>query len=385
VGTAWLVPLPVAVALAALGGALIASGVLPWVRAPSRHTQTVTEQFDAMAGALMEGVLDLYSLYEVAGTVSASLHVDQLLTTTMKRVAETTGIESYGLFVVDELKNALVPKGIGGSLAQGLPRTGLPLEDGLAGRVVASRLPQRCRAPEASGWPDVPAAARAACAVPLLGRHRVLGALILYSGSPAAFENPGQVAYFAAVGKQIGIALDNAAHLGRVTELSYRDGLTSLFNRRYLEEALENEVRRAARYGQPLSLQLLDIDHFKTYNDTFGHTAGDEALRLVAQRLREHYRDSDILTRYGGEEFAVILPTTTKWQARLVAEKIRETIAATSGEALSGSGAAVTISVGVAAFPDDAATALGLLRAADAALYAAKGRGRNRVEVFSRQ
>ncbi len=161
--------------------------------------------------------------------------------------------------------------------------------------------------------------------------------------------------------------------------MSYQDMLTGLFNRRYLEEALETEARRAARYGLPLSLAMIDIDYFKAYNDTHGHSRGDDVLRMVARRLREQTRSADIVARYGGEEFAVILPMTAKPHARLVAEKLRTAVAALAIDGSEG----LTVSIGVATFSEDASAASGLLEAADAALYHAKARGRNRVEIFS--
>jgi diguanylate cyclase (GGDEF)-like protein len=371
-----------AVAVAGVGGALIAAAVLPSLLRPTAVRASEGERLEAMANAFQEGMLDLYSLYEVGQTISASLHLDQLLTTTMRRVAQTTGIESYGLFVNEEEKNGLVAKSVSGAAAQALQQLSLRAGEGLAGQVCRTRAPEMHTAAAAMPWPDVPRTARSVIAVPLIGRDRVLGALLLYSVSPSAFSER-ELAYFTAIGKQLSIALDNATLHRRATELSYHDPLTGLFNRRYLEEALETEVRRAGRYALPLSLNMLDIDHFKGFNDTFGHTRGDEVLRAVSQRLREQTRNADIVTRYGGEEFVVILPMTTKPHARLVAEKLRAAIAAAVIADAGPEGARITISVGVSTFPEDSSTATGLLQAADAALYAAKDRGRNRVEAFN--
>ncbi len=382
---ACFLPLPGAVALATAGGALItAAGLRFFLRPPPAPVRVSEgERLEAMADAFQEGMLDLYSLYEVGRTISASLDLDQLLTTTMKRVAQTTGIESYGLFVLDEEKNGLVTKSVSGAAAQTLEQLTLGPGEGLAGRVCRTRLPEMHTGTAPMSWPDVPRSTRSVIAVPLIGRDRLLGALLLYSVSPSAFSER-ELAYFTAIGKQLSIALDNATQHHRAMELSYHDALTGLFNRRYLEEALETEIRRAARYTVPLSLNMVDIDHFKVYNDTHGHTRGDEVLRLVAQRLREQTRTADIVTRFGGEEFVLILPMTTKPHARLVAEKLRAVIASAAIDAGEPGGKArLTISVGVSTFPGDAATASGLLQAADAALYAAKDRGRNRVEAFN--
>ena len=380
---AGLVALSVSALLAAVGGALLA-GAAVWLRrtgvAPDRDSNP--GRVDAMASALIDGVLDLYSLVEVGRAVSASLHLDELLTTTLKRVAEATGIEGYGLFVVDTVTRRLVAKSAGGPVTQMLPRGPLPPDKSLADRVCRTRVAEVLTGEAPLAWLDTPPPSRSIIAVPLLGWERPLGALLVYSPAPSAFS-ARDFAYFKAVGRQLSIALDNATVLNRATDMSLRDPLTALFNRRYLEEVLETEIRRAARYNLPLAVTMIDVDHFKAYNDRHGHPRGDEALCEVAQRLRDQVRRTDVVTRYGGEEFVVILPVTSKAHARLIGEKLRASIAAVPfGVTREWSGDPLTISVGVAGCPDDATSVSDLLRAADAALYAAKHAGRNRVELF---
>jgi diguanylate cyclase (GGDEF)-like protein len=170
---------------------------------------------------------------------------------------------------------------------------------------------------------------------------------------------------------------------GRLTEMSITDELTQLKNFRHFTERLEEEVRRAERYGHEISLVLFDIDHFKQYNDAHGHPSGNEVLRVLGRLLRDNARGTDILARYGGEEFAAILPETSKEDAIGLAEKIRRLIEvhAFPGEE-SQPGGALTVSAGVAALPSDANDPSLLLEAADKALYAAKHGGRNRVIPF---
>lgn len=165
--------------------------------------------------------------------------------------------------------------------------------------------------------------------------------------------------------------------------LANSDSLTGLSNRRHFMEALGREVERSDRYGRPLSLVLLDLDHFKKVNDTWGHAAGDEVLKSTAQALRSVCRDPDLPARLGGEELVLLLPETASTGARAVAERARRRIQQTRHEAPGGETFQVTASVGVVSLGPRALTADALLQRADEALYTAKRGGRNRVVVSS--
>jgi len=165
----------------------------------------------------------------------------------------------------------------------------------------------------------------------------------------------------------------------RLAQLAVTDGLTGLYNHRHFHERLTLEVERSQRSGLPLSLLMLDVDHFKQFNDTFGHPAGDEVLRQLARVLADARRANDVVARYGGEEFAVILVDTAKFTAAKVAERVRERVNAHDFSDAAPRVGALAVSIGVATFPDDGSDAEALVRAADTALYAAKRAGRNRV------
>lgn len=165
-----------------------------------------------------------------------------------------------------------------------------------------------------------------------------------------------------------------------LSDMAFRDELTGLFNRRYFDQKLTEELDRSARYGRPVSLILGDIDKFKTYNDEFGHQKGDEVLRAVSDLLRGSCRSSDTAARYGGEEMAVILPETNAEGAMRMAEKARTVIAARAGDV---AGKTVTISMGVATYNDTNNGPGELVAAADRALYRAKDEGRNRCVLDS--
>ena len=168
-----------------------------------------------------------------------------------------------------------------------------------------------------------------------------------------------------------------------LSENSARDSLTGLYNRWYVMDKIEAEINRSLRHGAPLSLMMLDIDHFKVVNDTYGHMAGDQVLQSVGKLLRESCRVYDVPGRYGGEEFCILLPETRLDNTSVVANRIRERLEATGVE-LPGASVIVTASIGIAALDsaDTLLTGTGLIDRADKALYVAKEQGRNRVELW---
>ncbi len=191
-----------------------------------------------------------------------------------------------------------------------------------------------------------------------------------------------------AVGQLLGVvlegpaqALDNALRLRRAEALSVTDDLTQLYNSRYLNQVLRREAKRASRSGRPLSLLFLDLDGFKAINDNHGHQAGSRALVEAAAVIRRCARETDIAARFGGDEFAIVLPDTGSEGASAVGDRVRERLAA--HPFLEGNGLIVrlTASVGVATLPDVAASAEELVRAADMAMYQVKESGKNGVRV----
>jgi diguanylate cyclase (GGDEF)-like protein len=186
------------------------------------------------------------------------------------------------------------------------------------------------------------------------------------------------VGAFAQAAMHTALALRNARLLGENERLATRDSLTGLANRRLFDESLQREVARAQRLGAPLSLLVLDVDHFKQVNDTYGHQTGDAVLREVADALVGNTKNYDVTARYGGDEFVVLLPGCHPDDAIRVAERVRRGIAREVDEA------PVTISAGIATLPDNAVDAERLMAAADAALYEAKRTGRDRVSSSAR-
>jgi diguanylate cyclase (GGDEF)-like protein len=213
---------------------------------------------------------------------------------------------------------------------------------------------------------------RSIIAAPLLSTRGCVGVLSMARTSEPSFTEDDL--------RRLCLLAEMAAphlDLARLAMLSQTDDLTLLFNRRYLDDVLVREIDRARRYGHPLSVLMLDLDHFKRVNDSFGHAVGDEVLRQLGDRLRALSRLADVALRWGGEEFLILMPETDGRRAREVAERLRVGIGGMPYATASGD-QFVTLSIGVASLrPGDDAGAL--LRRADDALYQAKRGGRDRV------
>ena len=177
-------------------------------------------------------------------------------------------------------------------------------------------------------------------------------------------------------------AIEEAKLRDRLAEMARTDALTELANRREFDARLAGEHARAQRYGKPYAFMLLDIDRFKQVNDTYGHTAGDAVLKVLADVIRKQLRDADIPARYGGEEFAMILPEISGGAAKQVAERMRRAVAATPFRIPDGREIGITVSIGVSCYPKCADTPQGVVQRADQALYVAKEAGRNRVVLY---
>jgi diguanylate cyclase (GGDEF)-like protein len=216
----------------------------------------------------------------------------------------------------------------------------------------------------------------ALCA-PLEFRGRVLGVINVNNRRDRAPYSLRDLALVEAIAAHATIALANARLFEETLERAQKDALTQLANHGHFWATLEVEVERARRYGHALSVAILDVDHFKRFNDRFGHRAGDGVLAAMGTLLRERTRACDVAARYGGEEFAVILPETPIAGALTFAEKIRACVA--SAVVPPSSQGDITVSIGLATLPDDSLDAAKLVETADARLYAAKNAGRNRI------
>ena len=231
----------------------------------------------------------------------------------------------------------------------------------------------------ADGTPSV-----AAIGLPLESRGAVVGALVAIDRVAAAREprfDRATLGVLKTALEPAAIALDNGVRMQRAEALSVTDDLTQLYNSRYLAQVLRRETKRASRSGRPLSLLFIDLDGFKSINDKHGHLFGSRALVEAAAVIRDSARETDIVARFGGDEFALVLPDTGTDGAFFVGERIREKIAAWVFLQSIGLNISLTVSVGVATLPDVASSAEQLIQAADEAMYAVKDGGKNGIRV----
>ncbi len=234
-------------------------------------------------------------------------------------------------------------------------------------------------------FPPQPKPVRSHACLPLHSDEQLVGILNLGSYDPQRFLPGSGTDFLERLAAIVAICLDNCANHQRVKQLGLTDPLTQVNNRRYFDQRLSEEAGRVQRYQQPLSCMFLDVDHFKRINDTRGHQAGDRVLQQIAKLIGKQLRHSDILSRYGGEEFVVLLPNTPQEDSEEIAERIRLGIAAHGFDVGSTESLSLTISIGLACLediptgicPDEHVHAL--VACADQAVYHAKEGGRNRI------
>ncbi|MCW8845604.1 MAG: sensor domain-containing diguanylate cyclase [Gammaproteobacteria bacterium] len=223
--------------------------------------------------------------------------------------------------------------------------------------------------------------------IPLMREENLIGCLCFASVDDRRFTRHHATSFLAHLGTVASFVIENAVNRARILRSGFTDVLTGMYNRRYLETRLVEEIARAQRDQRMLTCLMLDVDHFKQVNDTYGHQAGDRVLREIGRRVQAQIRTSDVAARYGGEEFAVLMPATRAREALRLAERIRKAVSAAPMQATEEQALTVTVSMGIAetmpvvAALDLATLGQGLVSAADVALYRAKADGRDCVRM----
>jgi len=327
---------------------------------------------------------ELQALHEVGSTVSSTLKLESLLNQVCQILEETFKYYKIVILLLNQQTNELEALASHGyevktdALGRRL-RIGL---DGITGMVAASGEPviidDVTRHPR---YICIDPKTRSEIAVPLTVKNRVIGVLNVESDMPSAFDRV-DLRLLTTLANQVAVAVENARLYEETEQLAVTDGLTELFNHRYFQGFLDRELSRARRYTRPLSLIMIDLDRFKSINDTYGHQAGDLVLQRVAAAVKSQARDVDLVARYGGEEFMVVLPETGKREAHALAERIRQSVREQKCQLADGSTQLqVTISLGVASYPEDGSEKSELVDKVDKALYRSKTEGRDRVSA----
>jgi diguanylate cyclase (GGDEF)-like protein len=317
----------------------------------------------------------LEAINAIAQQTTAVLDLKELLSKVCSLIQQAFRVSHVSVLLRED--EDMVLRAHYGSLTPRIPEGGrLPAGGGLWGQALATArtvIEHDVRvAPDYIGFY---AETRSRMCIPLVSFGQTLGVLVLDSAETGAFRS-GDTQPLESVADICATAIQNAHYVERVKQLAYIDGLTGIFNRRYFEVRIAEEIERARRFGAGMALIMIDIDQFKRLNDEFGHLLGDEVLRQVSSIFHQQLRKIDVVCRYGGEEFAILLSQTDPQHALGVAEKLRRLVETWQ---FPGVPRAVTISVGAATCPDHGSTPDELVKAADAGMYAAKQAGRNRA------
>ena len=300
--------------------------------------------------------------------------------------AELLQVERSSLLVFDEKSNTLSAKAATGARADVINKEQKNCGERIAQKVLQSGKPlvvEDVRKTEISAAPaEWNYKSNSFISYPIMIGKRKIGVLNITDRAGDESFSEFDLEILNAIMPQFAVLVDRALlkhKAGEFEQLSVTDALTGLLNRRYLEERLAEEIKRSNRAGFSMSFMMIDVDDFKSYNDSFGHAEGDKALKLVAHCLKDTLRGADVAARYGGEEFSILLPQTTTEKAATTAERIREKVASTEFP-----NRQVTISVGVASCPNSICAAQEIIKWADDALYEAKRRGRNNVQIYEK-
>jgi diguanylate cyclase (GGDEF)-like protein len=323
---------------------------------------------------------------EIGKTLTSTLDIGEVLAIIMQKISELMKPHNWSLLLMDEESGELYFEIAVGQGADMLKEFRLPVGEGVAGWVAKEAKPLLVAdAHEDDRWCKkidelTKFNTRSIVAVPLISRGTVLGVVELVNAEPNSFSESdlrllGSLADYAA------IAIENARNFLRVQELTVTDDVTSLYNSRHLHDMLTAEYERSRRYELTFSIIFFDLDHFKSVNDRYGHLCGSKLLKEVGDLVRHSLRTVDIPTRYGGDEFVIILPQTPKEQALHVTRRLRLALNERVFLTSEGLEVRVTASFGVSNFPDDAESRDDVLRLADEAMYRVKETTRDGIQI----
>jgi diguanylate cyclase (GGDEF)-like protein len=328
-----------------------------------------------MTASEREQVAQMQALHEVSNAIFRSVRLDDMLKSVAQSLISQLGFDRMRIYLInregDLLESVLTLDQRG---QEAVEKESFPLKRGIHPMVdlILGRTDERIERYQ-----------RTIVYLPMRTRDENMGVLMVDNLLSQQEIPPEQISILTAIAGQLGMAIKNARLFQGVEELSITDGLTGLYLMRYFRQRLKEEFFRAERTQGQLSLMILDIDHFKRFNDTYGHQAGDTILRDVAERILANARKVDLTARYGGDEFVILLPDTDAEEAVLLAERLHQTLAGESIKLSDKTILHLTISIGIATYPTHSSTIEELIKRADEALYWVKSHGRNRTRLYS--
>src|SRR5437867_1073453 len=334
-------------------------------------------------------VQEITIFHDVAKALTSSLDLDSILQTIMEKMAEYFCPDTWSLLMVDEAKNELYFAIAVGTASEALKNVRLRVGEGIAGHVAKYgeklivpdvRADQRFakRIDQMTQWET-----QSIICVPLKSKLRVLGVIQLVNVDMHHFGD--QESFFLqSLCDYAAIAIENARSVEKIQELTITDDCTGLYNARHLYKTLEQEVYRSSRFGYEFSVLFIDLDHFKQVNDTHGHLIGSKLLAEIGYLVKAKLRLIDYAFRYGGDEFVVLLPQTSKDAALVVARRLRDALRASAVCKEERLNLNVRASVGVATYPQDARTPHDIIRQADEMMYLVKNTSRDNIGIAQR-
>src|SRR5512140_3188775 len=329
---------------------------------------------------------ELNIFHDVAKALTSSLNLDSILQTIMEKVAEYFRPDTWSLLMADEPKDELYFAIAVGDAAEALKTVRLKMGEGIAGWVARHGEPLIVpdvytdprfakRIDEMTQWKT-----RSIICIPLKSKHRVLAVIQLINVPMSSFSD-SEMFFLRAICDYAAIAIDNARSVERIQELTITDDCTGLYNARHLYKTLESEVYRSARFSYEFTVLFIDLDHFKQVNDTHGHLIGSKLLAEIGYTIKSHLRLIDYAFRYGGDEFVVLLPQTSKEQSLVVAKRIRDMFRTATFLKDENLNLNVRSSMGIATYPEDAKSAHEIIRQADEMMYMVKNSTRDNISV----
>ncbi len=325
---------------------------------------------------------ELSTLYNISKALSLSLLTENLLDVTGAVFSDVFNATGFILYLNDSVAGQLHPIALHQTSPDQLEPHPIAYDHPVIGPAFSDSASRMLSGTSVlQDWPDAPFSETDQVFVgPLKNPESdVLGVLAMASAAGST-DSAQMMAVMEDVAENLALAIENAQFIDNARALSATDPLTGLFNRRYMDDQLSRELSRAERHGHVLSVAVVDLDHFKDVNDTHGHDVGDRVLVSLAETMRDCFRQSDLTARYGGDEFVIAMPETSKEQALQAVEKLRQRVRPGTSDELP-AGTAPIFSAGISSFPSDADTLEALIKKADRALYRAKGQGGDRVAL----